>query len=545
MSNSRAGGTVSKKMNKYPDLETYLQIKHSKLYDVIESLAMLGSLRARKGNKMTFLLPDKKVTDQLEKLVDGDTPEEATDIIYSLMIPMSLPDMSAWERAAKGGINNLLYKIIEIDKVGNNQIILKSGAKISPHKGFTSFERRGNFKYDKENPTYSVWELEGAAPTQGPDKPREERTGPKRGKGTRTGGFFGGNDIAGGEGDTKTKIQLITNALETSYLNCVQSGADYDANGDTVYGPAVVRLLQVIEHKGKTDCCEKLGAVMGLCPIAAYYIAVQPYQQNLSCFVDQDCLAEWALAEQRKDGTCCNVGSALRSYAYGNYITKSGNFSKADIYDGNKKNSILEEVKKVRSRALNRIDRSLNTKIVQLYNDNMVLYQNKILGNDAWCKLWSDDIRFHVALGIESMCSEYLDRRSIAQSLVEKMQSYNQGYQQDVQGSLLLSQSIIDNSLFLSKVVGFINSDCFLYVPCATISGGYEADHSPNDMTNYTSMSMSMSGSYEKAFGSPKSYSGGKQGGVEHVVGLEDVKNFLREADEDVRKEVSGFLDNL
>ena len=80
------GGAGNKKMKKFPRIIDYLEAHHKDIYDLIDDLAMHGALTPKRGGSITFLIPDKKYIAKIRKSIESDKPEEATDMIGSLIL---------------------------------------------------------------------------------------------------------------------------------------------------------------------------------------------------------------------------------------------------------------------------------------------------------------------------------------------------------------------------------------------------------------------------------------------------------------------------
>lgn len=546
MSKNKTGGTVSSNMARYPDLDTYLQAKESKIYDIIESLGMTFQFKGGKKGNLTFLLPtNEKFIKELKALVEKD-PEVASDYIYSLMIGLSLPTAGTWEDMKSKGITNKMGREVVFTELNRDKetIKLANGKSIKPHKKFSSFNRYRSF--EPKIPPFVVWEYDGDEPIIGDKFPLRERRdhGEKSGKGEF---FAGGSEyVAGGAGELKSEINNITNKLEKEYCANIHFTGDYNKNlaavhGDGTFGQAVACLLEVIEKKD-SKCLECISAVIGRCPVAAYYILVQPYSSSTSNVVSDSCLEEWTK----------EINTGNRNCDYNSTVNRILN--KAKPLSGDNQ-SVAQKIKKCRVNATKRqnvaaVDKAIRT----AYGNNGEgvlpgIYKSHIenwLNSHSGLKLWSDDIRFHTYRAMEAMCNEMFDREDIAKTMFERFRNYSSGNcMTDVNNNLLAHSN--DNQVFYSKQFGFVNSDQFMWCPCNGVSGGYEgeAERNPMDNVNYDAMSMTFSGAYEKAYagGRRNGNSSRKQGGVDHVVTKKDVADYLTE-NPDVLEELYKEIHN-
>lgn len=151
-------GGAKKDMSKFPKIMDFLEVHHKDIYDIICDLSLDHALVPRRGGGITFLLPDAAYVKKIRKQTDGDDPEDATDMIYSLIISDNLPDSASW-REIKDDIPNLLGKKIKVHTITDSKITLneKGDASISLCPKFKSFTRSGNSKRNN----MSVWNLTG------------------------------------------------------------------------------------------------------------------------------------------------------------------------------------------------------------------------------------------------------------------------------------------------------------------------------------------------------------------------------------------------
>lgn len=157
MSAHKHGG-AKKDMHKFPRIIDFLEVHHKNVYDIICDLALEHSLVPRRGGGITFLVPDAAYTKKIRKQVDGDDPEEATDMIYSLIILDNLPDVASWKEI-KDDVPNLLGKKIKVHGITESKVSFNNGGSASAVvcPKFKAFARSGNSKRNN----MSVWNLTG------------------------------------------------------------------------------------------------------------------------------------------------------------------------------------------------------------------------------------------------------------------------------------------------------------------------------------------------------------------------------------------------
>jgi len=197
---STSYGGADKKMSKYPRIIDYIEAHHDDVFKVIEDLSAQNILTPRRGGGITFLVPDSAYVKEIRKQFYGNDPEVATDMLYSLVIPVLLKDSKDWD-SMKDDIPNLLNKKIGVSSVSASKIVLDNKAEVSPSK-FVPFSRMGTSKRDN----MAVWNLKGKveyekAPTAALKYLRQ--------KPTKT----GGNEAGSAEDDNK--INAFVAHIET------------------------------------------------------------------------------------------------------------------------------------------------------------------------------------------------------------------------------------------------------------------------------------------------------------------------------------------
>lgn len=187
-------GGASKKMNKFPRILDFIQAHHPDLYSIFDDLALVSSLTPKRGaSGITFLLPDASYIKELRKQTEGSDPEVATDMLFSLIIPMYIPDAKSWD-SYKDDIPNLLNKKVEVSAVGSGEIKLKKGS-LTLNKKFKPFSRSGT----SNRGNMAVWDLKGvvefgSAPESERKYTKKGGAAKKKGMGRKRGGEEENND---------------------------------------------------------------------------------------------------------------------------------------------------------------------------------------------------------------------------------------------------------------------------------------------------------------------------------------------------------------
>jgi hypothetical protein len=139
MKKTGAAAASAGSMKKFPRITDYLQTRHKPVYEIIENLAMHGSLSPRRGGGVTFLLPDAALIKKLDKMLSSDNPEEATDIISSMIIPMYLKNLNDFV-ANKDNIPTLIGKrLVVLPASSSREVKLEGGATVTEQAGKDKF----------------------------------------------------------------------------------------------------------------------------------------------------------------------------------------------------------------------------------------------------------------------------------------------------------------------------------------------------------------------------------------------------------------------
>lgn len=158
------GGSGNKNMKKFPRILDYLEVHRKDVYSLIDDLAMHGSLTPKRGGSLTFLIPDTAYVTKIKKTIESDKPEDATDMIASLII-VDLYANSGDFQTKGDDVPNLLGKKISVTKVTDKAIEIKSGV-LTAVPAFKPFDRQGNSKRGN----LAVWDLKGTVDYEGAEK---------------------------------------------------------------------------------------------------------------------------------------------------------------------------------------------------------------------------------------------------------------------------------------------------------------------------------------------------------------------------------------
>jgi hypothetical protein len=251
-------GAANPKMNKFPRISNYLEARHPKVYELIENLAMQGSLSPRRGGGITFLLPDTALVNKINKLIESDSPEDATDIVSSLIITEYLPTVKEFA-AMKDDIPTLLGKKLVVKAVGSSKVDLDGGAALTPDTGFKPFGRVGN----AQRGNMAVWELKGEVEYKNAPKAQGGSSHKKRGG--AVGGSVGG--YSGGDSSREDIDNFVQEVVQAEYRNIRDCPI-----GEKRKSPMLRAVVNQLRAWKGTENYEKARAVLSLHPIISFFL---------------------------------------------------------------------------------------------------------------------------------------------------------------------------------------------------------------------------------------------------------------------------------
>lgn len=143
-------------MQKFPKIISYLEYFRPDVFDLFNSLGMQGDLNPKQKGSITFLCPDAELTKQIKQVIEGETPEDATDMLASLILTELYTSPSSM---VDGGVKTHLGRLLPVKRIGSKDVTLANGAVISPtiDPPFVPFARKGAVKRDN----MAIWQYSG------------------------------------------------------------------------------------------------------------------------------------------------------------------------------------------------------------------------------------------------------------------------------------------------------------------------------------------------------------------------------------------------
>lgn len=248
---------MSGKLKKFCKVTKWIEQNDKSLYGVIDDLCLHGLFNPHGHNGITWLHPDSKLKAQIIKdAYSMDKVKDAVNVIKSLIILDSLPDLSSWN-AKKDDIPNALRQKIEVVSVDGKQVKLNSGGIVTPEKSFVPMDGRDNMM---------VYQLKGNVGVSGSAASF---------KNAKKGGVRGGR--------TPHEKKQLAVKLENCYVESLKKETS------SPYLSAVVSFLEWC--KNNSELHEKVKCCLDPSPIVSFYILFAPHGSN--SVVDNDTFNQW------------------------------------------------------------------------------------------------------------------------------------------------------------------------------------------------------------------------------------------------------------
>ena len=276
------------KPESYCNITVYLQHNAPLLYENIQDLCLFGVFNTRGRNSVTFLLPDKKTQEKIDKLV-GQDARKAVAMINACVLPVYLESLEDF-RTQQADIPNKLGNKLPIKEVTSSSVELSNGAKITRDSKFKRL-------YDTSN--VAVYSLDGEVPTTGDSSQvLSKKKGSSSGRAQDGGSYHGGDDDQAAFGysvidtdQTYNPVAMIRQLSFQTQQMCKWSfGPGNDNNSRRNMDPCShngVSLLKALEMSDKE-------LEVGLFKVFTAFHPVSPlYYPFMLCVVDGSFRAKW------------------------------------------------------------------------------------------------------------------------------------------------------------------------------------------------------------------------------------------------------------
>jgi hypothetical protein len=230
-----AKGGANKKMKKFPRILDYLEVHHPKISELIDDLAMHGNLTPRRGSAITFLIPDAKYLAEIKKVSESENPEDATDMISSLILLGLYTKPEDFKKAADD-VPNLLGKKLTGVVVHGNEVKINNGTLTLDTK-FRPFSRQG--KAPRGN--MAIWNLKGEVEYK--TAPESTKKHDRRSKDEKEGGSVGG--------DSESDLRGLFASIVQAKVEAIRS--DRKSDDGKVFCPLVNAITKLLRRFLNTD----------------------------------------------------------------------------------------------------------------------------------------------------------------------------------------------------------------------------------------------------------------------------------------------------
>lgn len=251
-----------KRLQKYGRIIKYIEDCHSDLYEMIDNLGIFNSFTPRKGGGVTFILPNSECLAKLNEETYGDNPDNAINILKSMILLVTLKDTSDWDKM-RDDIPNLLDQKLKVKKISANGVMLENGATLKLDSNFQTMESRQNM---------AVWQLvQGEIPLNGP--PTEF----KYVKALRK---------------TKNVKREDSNEDRIAYARNIEHASERE--GQVVYLREMASLLHHLKNH-RRDLFDVCQSMLDVSPRISFYILLEPYYKGEDPLLPKSVLDKWNL----------------------------------------------------------------------------------------------------------------------------------------------------------------------------------------------------------------------------------------------------------
>lgn len=240
---------TTKQLRQYPNLIKYFETRHTRLYEVIEALGLYGLLVPRKNGGITFLIPTGEYLDKIYEAAYSETPDEAINMIKSLIIVDFISTPEDWDKK-RSDIPNLLSQRLEVLEINKDLIKLKGSS------GSVILQTDSVFKPIASRNNMAVWIIKsGKIPLSGP-KASFKFVRTKKGK------------------DEANANQ--SNIPEDRRIELVEKLENkFDNGNQNAFLEFMVTLMRVIKDEDP-KLYDKVRPMLDASPIVSFYLLVEP-----------------------------------------------------------------------------------------------------------------------------------------------------------------------------------------------------------------------------------------------------------------------------
>lgn len=423
----------------------YLDAHHSELAQLVRGTCVdmtLGSTKGKAG--LTFLMPDKKYREKIEKLAWSSNPAEATkacDMLNALILRDVFKTGTDF-LTKRANIPNSLYPsqhvAIKDAKVGS--VTFESGATAVPDSEFHDSSKKSNL---------AVWYLTGEIPVT-TDKPAKIERGPA-GRPTRGGKKGGYSQNIANEllAEERGKIAAV---VENEYALCL---LQKQVSGTPFEDPFVRCAMSLVKYLAESAPAV-LDAAVPLLSLskADFYFLIEPHKDG-DWIVEGNLIKLW-WESRAKYSASEGCGILLKR------IAEAKNGAK------------LDEIHKIRKPVLDSCQsngRGCVDAVERAYKSNMQLL-GCATDEEVQNKLLQDELRFVIHCSFEELESAPYDSGALSEivnTIGEYMHSLVDSKNEKTRAKRLLNPTVLRYAIAptdkVEAVKAFVNSTYFMFLP--------------------------------------------------------------------------------
>jgi len=373
-----------KRLQKYGRIIKYIEDYYTDLYEIINNLGIFNSFTPRKGGGVTFIIPNDSCLEKLMEETYGSKPENAANILKSMILLVTLKDTSDWDKM-RDDIPNLLDQKLKVKKISANGVLLENGATLKLDTNFQTMESRQNM---------AVWRLiDGEIPLDGPPADFKYVKSMRK---------------------TKTVKREDVNDDRIIYARYIEHASERE--GEVVYLREMVSLLHHLKNH-RRDLFDVCQSMLDVSPRISFYLLLEPYYKGEDPLLPKSVLDKWNL----KPHPHFPEAAAFWKKIFNNLDSRQ---SDALIYSKNGRKQIRMALSKVRDLlARTATPKSKLERINAIYNE--IETKNSIAGcgpiytpnvahiykNRPGFKEWQDNIRLILRRYFEEYDGLFLEEK--------------------------------------------------------------------------------------------------------------------------------------
>jgi hypothetical protein len=306
---------------------------------------MHGNFTPRRGGSITFLNPDAAYIKEIKKAAESDKPEEATDMIDSLIL-MDLFEKPEDFASKKDDISTLLGTRLIVKSVTPSKVIVDDGEITSDPK-FKPFERHGSAKRGN----MAVMNLKGRVKYEGAPKAAPRKNGKKSAPKTAEGG-----------GSDDELHQIKCKIIKDKFAAIESDKKSADGNRYCPLLNAVTRLLRVFCDPNEAtfyEECRRAKCLLTMCPAIDFFLLYC----NPLVFARDRILAAYKKGVDQDNNVDC-----YRDFC-NSYDSPAYKSDPALLLNADGAQAVNEARDAIRVEFLERLSAATPTRIAKLYSD--------------------------------------------------------------------------------------------------------------------------------------------------------------------------------